>query len=853
MNEPAPSTALGGLSAAEVAERVARGLVNRVPRSDRAEYADIVRRNLLTLFNALVVPAAVALFLLGDYRGAFAVSGLAVANTALGLFQEVRAKRHLDKLTLLAEARARVVRDGAVQDIPAGDVVLGDHVLLAAGDSVVADGTVLEARFLEVDEALLTGESDPVPRHPGDQLLSGSFAVAGEGRYRADNVGAAAFAQRTTAEARSYRYTASPMQESIDRLIEILTALAVLLCVIYVALFFLRGGFDRRELVQMVAATITSMVPQGLVLMATLAFILGAVRLAGRGAVVQHLNAVEAMAGIDTLCLDKTGTLTTNHLRLAELRLVGELPQEEVRQRLRLFAALSPDRSSKSLAALSAALGPARGELLDALPFKSQNRYSAIRVQAGGREYVLALGACEALRPYLQPGSAAWESAWKELLGSGLRLLLFAEADPGPAFGGSLAGFTLRPLALLGLSDEVRPEAAGVLRALAEQGIDFKIISGDNAETVRATVAPLGAGSDVPALRALAEGPVVSGAELTAAALPGDLIRTHSVFGRVSPWQKVEIVTTLKAQGRHVAMVGDGVNDVLPIKNAHLGIAMGEGSRAARTVSGLVLETNDFGLLPQTLDEGRTIVRNLRRAGKLFLTKNAYMLLLIVLGLMLFKLPFPLLTQQVTLLNFLTIGVPALVITLSRERSPALQSNFVREVGLFALRSGVVIGAAGLIVMLLSRRWVEPHPRYAPAGAAGSVGMLASPATAGPFQAAAALRAEKRLQQVRTQRTLLLTTLVLLGLATLLRALTDGEAGMLRGDRHLRWLAAAAVPVYLLALYVPLAAYFFELTPLTLGQWGKVLAVVGPACAVMWLSDHLRARRRTRPRSAVEG
>src|SRR5262249_47208410 len=355
-----------------------------------------------------------------------------------------------------------------------------------------------------------------------------------------------------------------------------------------------------------------------------------------------------------------------------------------------------------------AALGDAQGELVDQLPFKSQNRYSAVRVRAGGAGYVLALGACEALRPYLRAEDGdAWEVAWKGLLETGLRLMLFAEVSPDEArpFGGSLEGFALRPLALVALSDELRPEAAGVLRSLADQGIGFKILSGDNAETVRATVAPLGSAPDAPpALKALAESPVVSGAELEAAPEPAELIRRRSVFGRVSPWQKVEIVTTLKAQGRQVAMVGDGVNDVLPIKNAHLGVAMGDGSRASKTVSGLVLQTNDFGLLPQTLDEGRTIVRNLRRAGKLFLVKNVYTLMLILLGLVVLGLPFPFLPQQVTLLNFLTIGAPALVITLSRERSKALRADFVREVGTFALRFGVVIGVAGLVTLALSAR-----------------------------------------------------------------------------------------------------------------------------------------------------
>ncbi|HEY7424794.1 MAG TPA: HAD-IC family P-type ATPase, partial [Gemmataceae bacterium] len=567
-------THLSGLTAAEVAERVARGESNRVRRSDRAEYLAIAARNILTLFNALVVPAAAALFLLGEYGDALAVSGMALTNMVLGLVQEIRAKRHLDRLTLLAETRVRVRRDGQVREVPAGDVVRDDLLLLAAGDTVAADGRVLESRFLEVDEALLTGESDPVPRKPGEELLSGSFCVAGEGSYRAECVGAQSFAQRTAREARSYHYSASPIQVSINRLLAVLTGTAIVLCLGYVVLFRLRSV---PLLWQMIAATITSMVPQGLVLMATLAFVLGAVRMSRRGALVHILNAVESMASIDMLCMDKTGTLTTNRLHLEKVCVLDEsLPEETIHNRLRLFASASLDRSSKSLTALRDTLGEAHAELLDQLPFKSQNRYSAVRVRSGNEEHVLALGACEALQPFLCE-TDTWETVWRDLLGTGMRLLLFAEAEDASnrKFAGSLEGFTLRPLALVALSDELRPEARHVLEELASQDIRFKILSGDHADTVRAAVAPLAAGTNAAAVKALAETPVVSGAELQAAPNPAELIRTCCVFGRVSPAQKVEIVAALKKQGRHVAMIGDGVNDVLPIKNAHLGIAMG--------------------------------------------------------------------------------------------------------------------------------------------------------------------------------------------------------------------------------------------------------------------------------------
>jgi cation-transporting ATPase E len=802
-----------GLTSAEVAERVRRGQVNRTRRSDWADYRSIASRNLFTLFNLMVVPAAVALFWLHEPQAGLAVSGMAVVNSAIGLVQEVRAKRHLDRLAILVETRARVVRDGRVQEVPAGDVVLDDCILLQAGDTVVADGTVLESRYLEVDEALLTGESDPVRRGPGERLLSGSVCAAGEGAYRADKVGASAFAQSTSAEARRYSYTSSPMTHVINVIIEALTVTAVVLSALYVLLYFL-DVVKTHQLVLMIAATVTSMVPQGLVLMATVSFTLGAVVMSRRGAVVQRLNAVEAMASVDVICTDKTGTLTTNRLRLSRLvSLAPELGEDEVRRRLALFAAASVDRQNRNIQALRAALGEPKAEVLDQLPFKSQNRYSAVRLRDGRDERVLVLGAPEALAGRVGPGP--WEGQVRELQGKGLRTLLFAEVDGRHAAGLSftangapaLPDVPLRPLALIALADELRPDAGEVLKALTAQGIAFKVISGDNPETVRATVGHL----DLP----LAREAVVSGQDLEKAADRGALALGHAVFGRVAPRQKVEIVEALQHRGARVAMIGDGVNDVLPIKRADLGIAMGEGTQAAKTVSGLVLENNDFALLPETLEEGRTIVRNLRRSAKLFLVKNVYSLILIVgYATSLLGIPFPYLPQQVTLLNWLVIGVPALVITLTRERSAAAtKPHFLREVGWFAVRTGVVFGAAGLAVMALGARFCNCD--------------------------------------MEGQRTLLLSVLILLGITALLRALRDGEERPLAGDRRLRWLAAAAVPAYLAAMYVPPSAQFFRLTMLDVGQWLLVLAVAGPAYLLTLLSDRIPFSRGPRAGAAA--
>ena len=781
-----PTDPCRGLTAGEAADRTALGQVNRLPRSGWTEYRDITVRNLLTPFNALVVPAGVALYLLGDLRGAWAVGGMAAVNALIGLFQEVRAKRHLDRLDLLSEAEARVIRDGVEHLIPAGSVVRGDILKLGPGEPVVADGTLLAAEFLEVDEALLTGESDPIARQPGEQLLSGSFAVAGAGTYRADGVGAEAFAHRTSATARQYRHAPSPIQRILSVLIRVMTVAAVVLCGFYVVLYFIRG-MPATDLVQMVAATVTSLVPQGLILMTTLALTLGALRLSSLGAVVQRLSAVEAMASTDVLCIDKTGTLTTGNPAVDRIDSLGG-DEDLVRAKLRLFAWATLDAENRTVVALRTAF-PKPCEpfsALDQIPFTSRNRYSAVRVQTAGGEQVLIIGSPDALLPrFVGEAAILFRSRFQELLPSGLRLLALAagpevvDGRSPAAWGGTLRpDEPLRPLALIALSDELRPGVEGVLESLAAQGVRIKLLSGDHPDTVRATLSRLG----LP----LAHESVRTGTDLDAAPNRDALIAGNSVFGRMSPKQKLDVITTLQAGGRRVAMVGDGVNDVLSIKSADLGVAMGAGSPAAKTVAGLVLETNDFGLLPRALTEGRTVLHNVRRAAKLFLLKNVYTLLLIVVLVGLLGEAFPYLPQQVTLLNALTIGGPALLIMLSKvPPGAAVQTAFLPDVGRFVFGMGLALGGCGLAVWQVGDG------------------------------------AEER-------RTLLLSTLVLSGL---------GNAVLVGGtDRRLLlgWAVLAGV-LYLAVMYIAPAAYFFALTPLTAVRWAVVVGAAAVGFSLGWL------------------
>jgi cation-transporting ATPase E len=784
-----------GLTSAEAADQTRKGLVNRTRSSARADYAAIASRHLFTLFNFIVVPAAFALFYHNEWQAGISVTGTALVNTLVGLFQEWRAKRQLDRLAILNETTVRVIRDGEVCELSTHDVVLGDCILLRAGDTVIADGVTLEAHYLEMDEALLTGESDPVRRQAGDRLLSGSICVTGEGSYRAEKVGEQAFAQSVSSEARRYSYTSSPMTHALNSIITILSVTALVLCALYFAQYYFELVSTDR-FVLMIGATITSMIPQGLVLTATVSFTVGAVVIGRRGALVQRLNAVEAMAAIDVICTDKTGTLTTNKLQLSRLHLAsGDVPEAEVRRRLALFANASVDSQNKNIQALRVAFGEAASEVIDQIPFKAQNRFSAVRLRDGGEERVFVLGAPEVV----MEGVGTWEDELRKLRSSGLRVLTFAEVTSEAVARVSFAPDSLPgPLlciALIALADELRPEAAAVLQALSAQGIAFKVISGDNPETVRGTVAHL----NLP----MSHEPVVTGQDLATAENRTEFVESHSVFGRVEPQQKVEIVEALQKVGHHVAMIGDGVNDVLPIKCADLGIAMGQGSQAAKTVSSVVLENNDFAMLPETIEEGRTIVRNLRRAAKLFLVKNVYSLLLIlfyVIGL--FEVPVPYLPQQVSLLNWMVIGIPALLIALTRERSRVVdRTPFLRDIGWFAVRTGIIFAVAGVALLGVSKH-VWSHDE-------------------------------------QTQRTMLLTMLVMLGITVLQRVLTDGSDQPLAADRRLRRLSLIVIPAYLIAMYWPFSAGFFHLTMFRPVQWLEVLAVVLPTYAVSLLSDRL--------------
>ncbi len=713
--DPLPeSTVAPGLTSAEVAERVARGQVNTSARPTSRPVSSIVRANVLTLFNAIIGALCAAVLLVG--RPQDALFGLViVANTGIGVIQELRAKRTLDRLAVLGEEPVRVLRDGVPVRLPPRQLVLGDCILIGPGDEVPVDGQITECTGLEVDESLLTGEADPVSKRPGDQVLSGSFAVSGSGRYVATGVGADSYAARLEAEASMFTLARSELMAGINRFLRLITWVIVPVAALLLAsqLVFASGAFP--DAVAGAVAGIVTMIPEGLVLLTSVAFAVGVIRLGRRQCLVQQLPAIEVLARVDVLCLDKTGTLTEGGMELDGIvELVPGLPAR------RVLATLTgaEERPNATAAAIARALEPApdgdqpaqRWRVTAAVPFSSARKWSGAVIEgAGAASGGWVMGAPDML---LRPGDPARAQAERKAA-EGLRVLVLGRADPQalarsqpPAPDG--AG-EVEAAALLVLRQRLRPEAERTLAYFAEEDVAVKVLSGDSAASVGAIARQLG----IPGAEHPVDARTLPGSESPA---PAELARLasalegNSVFGRVSPQQKQAFVTALQSRGHTVAMTGDGVNDVLALSRADLGVAMGSGSGATRAAAKIVLLNDSFANLPHVVAEGRRVLGNIERVASLFLTKTVYaMLLSTVTALVGFAaiaglqgLRFPFLPRHLTLISTLTIGVPAFVLALAPSRQRAAP-GFVGRVLRFAVPGGIACGSAALAAYLIAR------------------------------------------------------------------------------------------------------------------------------------------------------
>lgn len=688
-----------GLTSAEVGERRADGRTNDyVPPSSRS-IGSILRANVLTLFNGIIAGCFVALLLLGRWQDAlFGLSAL--ANAIIGTVQEYRAKRSLDKLALLSAPLARVRRDGEEQQVAVADVVLDDLLELRAGDQVTADGIVVSSNRLQLDESLLTGESDPVDKGVGDRLLSGSVVVAGSGAARVDRVGGDSYANQLASEAKRFSLVTSELRSSIDRVLRWITwAIGPLTLLVLNAQMVAAGGWadaletgEWRQAAVDTVASVVSMIPLGLVLMTSIAFAVGAVKLSSRKVLVQELAAVEGLARVDIICLDKTGTLTAGDIVFDRVHPLIETGNDDWRDVL-AWSGAEPDANATARCLVPSFPVDTEFTASERIPFSSARKWSAVSFSTGpsgtwvlgGPEMVF--GDDGAQQPLLARAA--------ELAGSGMRTLVLAQA-PGEISAQDAEDEKrpdgLVPIALLTFREHIRPDAKETLDYFAAQGVDVRIISGDSPRTVSAIAREVG---------------IKNHAGYDARNLPEDekelatVLENNQVFGRVTPEQKRAIVLSLKAAGHTVAMTGDGVNDALAIKDADIGIAMESGSAATKAVARLILLDGKFSHLPGVVAEGRQVIANVERVSMLFLSKTAYAVALaLAFGILMIEFPF--LPRQLSVTDGLTIGIPAFFLALL-PNARRYEPGFLRRSLSFAIPTGVVIAIGITVIAVMSR------------------------------------------------------------------------------------------------------------------------------------------------------
>ncbi|GAA2180355.1 cation-translocating P-type ATPase [Leucobacter tardus] len=675
-----PLSSVMPLTAAEVAERVERGEHNGIESKTSRTFADIFVANVFTRVNLIYAVLFVLVMSTGHYLdGLFGL--LIIANSGIGMVQEIRAKRTLDRLALLGRILITVDREEGRQQVEPEDVVLDDLVCIAAGDQIPVDGEVIDQIGLEIDESLLTGESDPVLAQRGSLVMSGSIVTAGSGRFRATAVGANAYAQRIAQEASAFRKPASQLRAGIDKILKYVTWVLIPVGALTIWNQF-AGGEEWRDAVRGLVAALVPLVPEGLVLMTSIAMAVGVVRLGRHHCLVQDLPAIEQLARVDTVCTDKTGTLTEDGMRVSRIEAVdgadlSEAHAAEIAEVLATIGRVEGKPNSSMRAILEHVADAQTLTTADQIAFSSARKWAAVtREGAPEGRGTWVLGAPDVVFADA-PNARIPVDALSE---TGLRVLAVASTDA--PLSGAVLPESLVPEAIVVLDQRLRPEAPGTLEYFAQQQVSVKVISGDNAAAVGAIAEQAG----VPEGRTAVDARTLQEDTPEFAAAVTD----HTAFGRVSPTQKRAMVHALQGDGRVVAMTGDGVNDVLALKDADVGVAMGSGSPAARAVSRIVLLDNSFATLPHIVAEGRRVIGNIERVATLFLTKTLYSALLALFAVIV-AVPYPFLPRHITLIAWFTIGIPAFFLALAPNTARA-QDGFVRRVLSEAIPGG--IGAA---------------------------------------------------------------------------------------------------------------------------------------------------------------
>lgn len=657
---------LQGLTSEEVSQRESLGKVNKQSFETSRSLATILRANIFTLFNAVVGGAFLLLLALGQWQDA--LFGLAViSNILIGVVQEYRSKRILDKLAILNQSPVTVRRDGKSAQVRVEEVVVDDVLELYAGDQLPADATLLYSKALELDESLLSGESEPVTKDIGGTVLAGSGVTSGSGLAKVTKVGKETYSSSLIGQARVFSVVASEIRQSLDKLIRWISWILgpITILVVYAQL---QASQNQTDALVRATASVISMVPQGLVLITSIAFGIAAIKLARQGVLLQELAAVEVLARVDVICFDKTGTITDGTMELDSTALLTELTEtlsdkEITWEKIVGEFAFQPNPNQTALA-LQKRFAHANLKVTESIEFNSEQKYSSLVVS--GTKFFLGA-------PEILTGDPEVLSQVTQLAQQGKRTLLLAAESP-----------KITPWVLFSFSERIRPEARKTLEYFKSQGVGIRVLSGDNATTV----------SNV----ARAAGLDFSGDGYDSRKLEGDqsnyaeVLEREIVLGRVTPDQKKSIVIALQQKGHVVAMVGDGVNDALALKQSDLGIAMGTGSAVTKAVANLVLLNNKFESLPSVVDEGRRVIANVERLSSLFLTKSVWAIVLaVVFSLMLWE--YPVLPRQLSALDGFTIGIPAFLLALLPNQK-RYRPGFLKRALLFCVRAGFVTAAA---------------------------------------------------------------------------------------------------------------------------------------------------------------
>lgn len=669
---------LRGLTASEVAERVTRGETNDAPDAHSRSLSSIIRSNTLTWFNGLIGTLWIIMLLVAPWQDSL-FGFVIVANTLIGTIQEYRASRTLAKLAVIGEAKPVVRRDGQDLPVPSKDVVLDDLLVIKIGDQLVVDGTIVTSHGLEIDESLLTGEADPVDKVAGDEAMSGSFVVAGSGYYRATRVGRDSFAAGLTEQAKKFQTTDSELRDSINRFIRYVSYFLLPVGILLLASQLFRAKLPLDEAIRGTIAGVVTMVPEGLVLLTSIAMAVSVIALARKRVLVQDLPAVEVLARVDTVCADKTGTLTEPGMQVQEVVELVSNPtaSENIASALGALAAID-DSPNPTLTAIASKYPSPQWVMSSAVPFSSARKWSSATFADHG---TWIIGAPE----MVDPDNASMREKSDSYAATGARVLVLA-TNPDPVSVDTILTdkSSVTCVALIVISQTLRPDAAPTVQYFLDQGVNVKVISGDNAETVGAIATQAGVpGADHP---------------YDARHLPdstagiADVLMTENVFGRVTPAQKQNMVEALHTRGKTVAMTGDGVNDVLALKSADLGIAMGSGSGATRAVAQIVLLDDQWSVMPSVVAQGRKVLGNIERVADVFLTKSFYAMI-ISTATAIFAVAFPFLPRHLTLISALTIGIPGFFLALM-PNTERFRPGFFNRVLLFAIPAGVIAAVA---------------------------------------------------------------------------------------------------------------------------------------------------------------